>query len=72
MAPKWRLAQSSNINGNPSPRALPIMKVWIYIDERKQVGDEDYLKVFARAAAADVWLEENDPEGVAFAYEVIA
>ena len=29
------------------------------------------LKVFANADAADTWLEEKDPEGVAFEYEVL-
>jgi hypothetical protein len=31
----------------------------------------DHLKVFANADAAETWLEENDPEGVAFEYEVL-
>ena len=31
-----------------------------------QVGDTEHLKVFANAEAAETWLEENDPEGVAF------
>ncbi|MDB5611134.1 MAG: hypothetical protein JWP25_8034 [Bradyrhizobium sp.] len=45
--------------------------VWIYIDTSKQVGDIDYLKVFANSGVANEWLEENDPEGVAFEYEVL-
>jgi hypothetical protein len=28
-------------------------------------------KVFANADAAETWLAENDPEGVAFEYEVL-
>jgi hypothetical protein len=28
-------------------------------------------EVFANADAAETWLEENDPEGVAFEYEVL-
>jgi hypothetical protein len=40
-------------------------------DTGKEVGDPDLLKVFANAAAADTWLEENEPEGVAFEYEVL-
>jgi len=47
------------------------MTVWIYINVSKEVADADYLKVFASAGAADTWLQENDPEGVAFEYEVI-
>jgi hypothetical protein len=45
--------------------------VWIYVDTSKEVGDLDHLKVFASKDAADTWLEENDPEGVAFEYEVM-
>jgi hypothetical protein len=46
------------------------MTVWIYVDISKQVGDRDHLKVFASEIAAETWLQENDPEGVAFEYEV--
>jgi hypothetical protein len=45
------------------------MTVWIYVDTRKQVGDEDHLKVFADAALA--WFEQHDPQGVAFEYSVV-
>jgi hypothetical protein len=45
--------------------------VWIYVDTSKDVGDKDHLKVFANEAAADAWINENDPEGVAFEYEVM-
>ena len=37
----------------------------------KEVGDKDHLKVFATEDAAEIWLGEHDPEGVAFEYEVI-
>lgn len=47
------------------------MKVWIYTDTSREVGDKDHLKVFASEEAAERWFAENDPEGVAFAYEVI-
>jgi hypothetical protein len=30
-----------------------------------------HLKVFATAELADEWFKENDPEGVAFEYEVL-
>ena len=45
--------------------------VWIYVDTSKPVGDPDHLKVFESADAAETWFEENDPEGEAFAYEVL-
>jgi hypothetical protein len=47
------------------------MTVFIYVNTSKQVGDPDHLKVFANADAAETWFEENDPEGVAFEYEVL-
>jgi hypothetical protein len=45
--------------------------VWIYVNTSKQVGDYDHLKVFANADAAETWFAENDPEVVAFEYEVL-
>jgi hypothetical protein len=47
------------------------MTVWIYVDTSKEFGDRDHLKVFARQDAAEKWLQENDPEGVAFESEVL-
>ena len=44
--------------------------VWIYTDESKQLGDPNRLFVFASREAAYKWLEEFDPEGVAFEYHV--
>jgi hypothetical protein len=49
----------------------PPMTVLIYVDSSKQVGHRHHLKVFANADAAEAWFTENDPEGVAFEYEVI-
>jgi hypothetical protein len=45
--------------------------VWIYVDTAEEVGNIDHLKVFANSDAADKWLDEHDPEGVAFEYEVL-
>jgi hypothetical protein len=47
------------------------MTVFVYVNTSKQVGDPDHLKVFANADAAETWLEDNDPEGVAFEYQVL-
>jgi len=33
-------------------------------------GDAEHIKVFAKAAAAETWFAENDPEVVAVEYEV--
>ena len=46
------------------------MTVWVYVDTRKQVGDKDHPKVFADQEVAEAWFKENDPEGVAFEYDV--
>ena len=40
------------------------MTVWIY-----EEGED--LKVFATEEIAQAWLDENDPEGDVFEYEVI-
>ncbi|MGY3591320.1 hypothetical protein ACVIGB_009098 [Bradyrhizobium sp. USDA 4341] len=45
--------------------------VWIYTDTAKKAGDENHIKVFATIEAAEKWFEENDPEGVAFEYDVL-
>ncbi|OCK60600.1 hypothetical protein [Bradyrhizobium sp. LMTR 3] len=45
--------------------------VWIYVDTSKEVGDVDHLKVFASQDVAEARFKENDPEGVAFEYEVL-
>jgi hypothetical protein len=46
------------------------MKVLIYVDATKEIGDPDYLQVFANEEAANRWFEENDPLGVATEYTV--
>jgi len=40
------------------------------VDTNKLVDDRDHLKVFQNADAAESWFTENNPEGVAFEYEV--
>ena len=47
------------------------MTVFVYVNTSKQVGYADHIKVFASQDAAETWFEENDPEGVAFEYEVL-
>jgi len=44
--------------------------VWIYTDTSKLVGDPHQLHVFASREDADRWLNEFDPEGVAFEFTV--
>ena len=41
------------------------------LNTAKQVGDVDHLKASATVEAAEIWFEENDPEGVAFQYDVL-
>ena len=59
------------IIGAPEAEEGPMKTVWIYVDTNNQVGDRNHLKVFANPDAADEWFKDNDPEGVAFEYEVI-
>jgi hypothetical protein len=47
------------------------MTVFAYVNTSKQVGDAEHIKVFASIDAAEKWFAENDPEGVAFEYEVL-
>ena len=47
------------------------MTVFVYVDTSKQVGDAEHVKVFANRDAAETWFDENDPEGVAFEYEIL-
>ena len=47
------------------------MTVFVYVNTSRQVGDVEHIKVFATTEAAEEWFEENDPECVAFEYEVI-
>jgi hypothetical protein len=45
-------------------------KVWVYVDPRKGDDDPTHLKIFASMEAAAHWLEQHDPEGVAYECEV--
>jgi hypothetical protein len=36
-----------------------------------KLATKNHLKVFASEDIAETWFEENDPEGVAFEYEVL-
>ncbi|MEH2589955.1 hypothetical protein [Bradyrhizobium sp. AZCC 1721] len=47
------------------------MTVFVYVNTTKQVGNPEHVKVFATTTVAESWFEENDPEGVAFEYEVL-
>ncbi|MEH2543232.1 MULTISPECIES: hypothetical protein [unclassified Bradyrhizobium] len=47
------------------------MTVFIYVDTSKEVGDVDPSRSFATQDVAEAWFKENDPEGVAFEYEVL-
>jgi hypothetical protein len=58
--------------GAPEAQVGPTMTVLLYVNTSKRFGDPDHLKVFANVDAAETWFEKNDPEGVAFEYEVLA
>jgi len=51
-------------------KVISMKTVWIYINTNALPGDVDYVQVFASEEAANRWIEENDPEGVAFEYPV--
>jgi hypothetical protein len=67
----WLTGSRTRLQRRGASGYLPQMIAWIYVDTSKQVGDRDHLKVFANADAAETWFAENDPEGVAFEYEVL-
>jgi hypothetical protein len=45
--------------------------IWIYVDSRYRVGHPDHIQAFADPEAAERWFKINDPEGVAFEYELL-
>ena len=47
------------------------MTVFVYVNTSKQVGDPRARQSFRHHDAAETWFAENDPEGVAFEYEVL-
>ena len=44
---------------------------WLIYFGDVHVGTVEHLKFFATTDAGEAWFEENDPEGVAFEYEVL-
>jgi len=49
--------------------------VWLYLDDYQNgilrtIGEAGWIRLFASADAADRWFKKNDPEGVAWEYEV--
>ena len=71
LRPRVHLIRQDASLGPAQAETRSAMNVMIYVDISKQVGDKDHLKVFANEDAAETWFQENDPEGVAFEYEVI-
>ena len=70
---RWRAAKRKTLGAASRPatgQGFVLMRVWVYVDSSKQVGDVDHMQVFADQEAADAWLRQNDPEGVAFGYPV--
>jgi hypothetical protein len=57
--------------GRPEAQEGPTMTVLIYVNTSKRVGDPELLKIFVNVDATEKWFEEDDPEGVAFEYEVL-
>lgn len=44
-----------------------VRTVWVCVDPAKSVGDDDYIRVFESADAAEAWMAEHTDE--AFAVE---
>ena len=59
----------NSVAGQRLDSDLPLRQVAVYANTSKQIGDPE--KVFANANASEAWFAENDPEGVAFEYEVL-
>jgi hypothetical protein len=55
----------------PGQGGVQVKTIWIYVDSRYRVGHPDHIKAFADPEAAERWFKANDPEGVAFEYEVL-
>ena len=47
------------------------MITFVHVNASKQVGDPRAHQGVCKADAAETWFEENDPEGVAFEYDVL-
>jgi hypothetical protein len=72
--------QSDRQRGNDAVRSHATARsegrtVWLYLDdyengEARTAGHPEWVKVFASGGAADAWRQDNDPEGVAWEYEV--
>jgi hypothetical protein len=70
--PCWRVQSEAKRPAlGPAQAEERPMTVFVYVNTAKQVGDKDHIKVFANQDAAEKWFEDNDPEGVAFEYEVL-
>ena len=67
----WFIAQRHALGKAEAQEGPMTTTVWIYVDTRCHPGHPAHLKVFANPVAADEWFKENDPEGVAFEYEVL-
>jgi hypothetical protein len=66
--------------GREETQDHPMKTVWVYdkawhgrkSEEPLRIGDEDWIKIFATKDDANRWIEQNDPEGVAWEYPVEA
>ena len=45
--------------------------IGIFVDTRYRVGHSGHIKALADPEVAERWIEANDPEGLAFEYEII-
>jgi len=66
-SPSTRMGTGSR----PIVHEVSAMTVFVYVNHQQAGWNPEHIKVFATADAAAKWFEENDPEGVAFEYEVL-
>ncbi|MBI5319650.1 hypothetical protein [Bradyrhizobium sp.] len=49
-----------------------VKTVWVCIDPARSPGDDDHIKVFDSADAAEAWMAERIPEGFAVECPVLS
>ena len=59
-----------DLNDRDAQTSSP-QKIWIYVDTTRVLSNDGNSKLLANLNLARAWLTENNPEGVAFDYEIL-
>ena len=59
-----------DLNDRDAQTSSP-QKIWIYVDTTRVLSNDGNSKQLANLNLARAWLTENNPEGVAFDYEIL-